>query len=87
MNLGTPRRLIRAAGPRRAAAPEAHDPAPRPDPVERVVVVDEPAVPNHPGHDEGAPARPGPQTHEAAGSLVPDDASELIAGRHDEPSS
>lgn len=55
MNLGTPRRLLHAARLDRNPELDHHEPTPQHDPVERTVIVDEPAIPNHLGELEGEP--------------------------------
>lgn len=80
MNLGTPRMLLHAAGLRHNPELDHHEPSPQHDPVERTVIVDEPAVPDHVGGLAGEPAAPHPEGEATDGLAVPDDISELIEG-------
>lgn len=87
MNLGTPRTLMHAAGLRHNPELDHHEPSPQHDPVERTVIVDEPAVPTHVGDLVGEPTASRPNDEDADGlavpddgPAVPDDVSELFAG-------
>lgn len=80
MNLGTPRMLMHAAGLRHNPELDQHEPSPQHDPVERTVVVDEPAVPDHVGDLAGEPVAPRPEGEATDERAVPDDISELIEG-------
>lgn len=94
MNIGTPRTLLHAA--RLRANPEIdyealadREPAQEADPVERVVVVQEPVVPDHIGELAGEPTAPQPfdalePESDPVRDLVPDDLSELAEELDDE---
>lgn len=78
MHLGTPRMLLHAAGLPRNPEVERQDPLQQLDPVERTVIVDETAVPDHAGELVGVPAAPQPQDEATAELSVPDDLSALV---------
>ncbi len=87
MNLGTPRMLMHAARLRHNPELDHHELSPEHDPVERTVIVDEPAVPDHVGDLAGEPTAPRPDGEDADGLVVPgdgpavpDDISELFEG-------
>lgn len=87
MNLGTPRMLMHAARLRHNPELDQHEPSPQHDPVERTVIVDESAIPDHAGDLVGEPTAPHPDDEDADelaapddGPAVPDDISELFEG-------
>lgn len=81
MHLGPPRRLLYAAGLPRNPEVDHQDPTQQHDPIERTIVVDEPAVPDHVGDLVGVPASPQPQDETTDELSVPDDPSAFV----DEP--
>lgn len=78
MYLGTPRMLLYAAGLHRNPEVDHQDPTQQLDPVERTVIVDEPAVPDHVGELVGVPALPQPEGEATDELSVPDDLSALF---------
>lgn len=78
MYLGPPRMLLHAPRLRRNPEVDHQEPTPQLDPVERTVVVDEPAVPDHLGELIGEPVSPQPQNEASDELSVPDDPGALV---------
>lgn len=61
MNLGTPRKLMHVAAAGNRPAPDHDDATPQADSVERILVVEEPAVPDDVADLDGGPTTPAPR--------------------------